>query len=391
MVADSPDTSNASPKENNRLRRRKVYKDQMWMQRRKTGKYIPIAKDAPEMKILSQPSYIDKHRRRVIFPLDQLDYFAYDIKAGARIMVYVLDNGVNWHHEEFTKDRPGRGAMGHHEWLHWKGNIFGSLLFKYPNQDPDGHGTCVVDRIVGYLYGSAKSANVKLVPTSLHWRGGLASVFARPDSLFKAITTMIEDIETQREAMKKKGGHYFPVVVITFSLDPAQATSTVVDRLERLIKNLVDLDAVIVMSSGNTKEYGITLYPQRFWEKFPSIILVGAVDEKGRLLSYTSGPDICKVFAPGTNRATDGLHCAGIKSPTDYVFEEGTSFSAPTVAGIAAYLLSIDPSLRVPGRAAQLVARLIWQLAYARVLDGPPVVWNGADAVWQDKQAGIIC
>jgi len=62
--------------------------------------------------------------------------------------------------------------------------------------------------------------------------------------------------------------------------------------------------------------------------------------------------------------------------------DTGTS-AAPAVAGLAAYLMSLDQyrvQLQVPGSVARNVRDLIKALAYARLPLQPAVVWNGIDS-----------
>jgi len=57
--------------------------------------------------------------------------------------------------------------------------------------------------------------------------------------------------------------------------------------------------------------------------------------------------------------------------------------AAPAVAGLAAYLMSLDRyrvQLLVPGSVARNVRDLIKSLAYARLQLQPAVVWNGIDS-----------
>jgi hypothetical protein len=58
--------------------------------------------------------------------------------------------------------------------------------------------------------------------------------------------------------------------------------------------------------------------------------------------------------------------------------------AAPAVAGLAAYLLSLDQyraQLQVPGSVARNVRDLIRSLAYARRPAQPAVVWNGINSL----------
>lgn len=66
------------------------------------------------------------------------------------------------------------------------------------------------------------------------------------------------------------------------------------------------------------------------------------------------------------------------KGPDEYTRKEGTSFAGPTVAGVAAYLLSAYRELREPGQSGKLVAARLIKNAYVRMNlpGGMPSVWN---------------
>jgi hypothetical protein len=56
--------------------------------------------------------------------------------------------------------------------------------------------------------------------------------------------------------------------------------------------------------------------------------------------------------------------------------------ASPIVAGVAAYLLSLDrfrEQLQVPGQVAKQVKELVQSLAYPRLPDGPIVVFNSVN------------
>lgn len=91
--------------------------------------------------------------------------------------------------------------------------------------------------------------------------------------------------------------------------------------------------------SGNSGTSGLG-YPA----SLPSVNAVGAVDPFGNLAAYsTYGPGLA-FCAPGDGYTTDRTGAAGY-GPGDYTLESGTSFASPYAAGIAALVLSVDPSL----------------------------------------------
>ena len=124
-------------------------------------------------------------------------------------------------------------------------------------------------------------------------------------------------------------------------------------------------------------------------------MVVGGVDRSGTRGEYSQGlPAQLTVSAVGT------VACASRQGGT--AARIGTSYgerlseilltsddigrrhlAAPAVAGLAAYLMSLDryrSQLLVQGSVAKEVRDLIKSLAYARLADQPVVLWNGIDS-----------
>jgi subtilisin family serine protease len=143
------------------------------------------------------------------------------------------------------------------------------------------------------------------------------------------------------------------------------------DKLRRLIKQLVDLDVVLVMAVGNYREYSeeVNEYPQLYAQEFENIILVGAVDNNGHRLDFSQGGPSVKIYAPGI------VQCA--RNSTGVIYQAGTSVAAPQVAALADYFISTQRRLRTPGFVAARTAAYLWEKAYPRVSVGPPALWNG--------------
>jgi subtilisin family serine protease len=104
---------------------------------------------------------------------------------------------------------------------------------------------------------------------------------------------------------------------------------------------------VIVASSGNTPEYGVS-YPARL----STTIAVGAVDANLNLASFSCyGPEVDCV-APGFQ-----VLSTYDDTPDYYYYEQsGTSMSAPFVSGAVALLLAHEPELTVPEVRARLAS-----------------------------------
>jgi len=77
-----------------------------------------------------------------------------------------------------------------------------------------------------------------------------------------------------------------------------------------------------------------------------SVITVGAVDESGIRASFSSvGLTVDGRIKPDLMAMGSGVYVARSSSPTSYGYSGGTSFSCPILAGAAALILSVAPTL----------------------------------------------
>jgi len=125
-------------------------------------------------------------------------------------------------------------------------------------------------------------------------------------------------------------------------------------------------------------------------------VVVGGVDTSGVRGAYSQGlPAQLTVSAVGRVACASRQGRAKMKQGTSV--GEGLSMqisltsddigpghlAVPAVAGLAAYLLSLDHyrgRLLVPGSVARNVRDLIQSLAYARLPNQPVLMWNGIDS-----------
>ena len=155
------------------------------------------------------------------------------------------------------------------------------------------------------------------------------------------------------------------VDVINFSAGGANGTS-----LEaKSWKKAIDSGIVVVAAAGNnvTNEYA-------FPAAFPGVISVAALDQDNTLAAYSNyGADL-DIAAPGTGIWSLGPRFSKLylelksegKASGDYMCMDGTSMAAPTVAGTAALILSVAPSLRGKGK---LTPKLVRDLIRASAAD----------------------
>ena len=137
--------------------------------------------------------------------------------------------------------------------------------------------------------------------------------------------------------------------------------------LRRAVLGAVRAGSLVVAASGNERQLGApAIYPA----SFPHVLTVGATDESGRIAGFSSASPGMDVVAPGVD-----IPVADPTSSTGYSLADGTSFSAPIVAGAAAWIWTKQPTLT----AAQVAA-----LLEATAHDLGPPGWD------RDTGAGLI-
>ncbi|MBQ0830949.1 type VII secretion-associated serine protease mycosin [Streptomyces tagetis] len=139
------------------------------------------------------------------------------------------------------------------------------------------------------------------------------------------------DTSTLADAIRhavKAGAH-----VINISQDTVGATTPAPD-LEAAVREALDKNVVVVASAGNDGLGGNVkkTYPA----SFEGVLAVAASDRNNERASFSQSGDFVDVAAPGVDMISTvprGGHCS----------DNGTSFSAPYVAGVAALIKAKHP------------------------------------------------
>ena len=108
---------------------------------------------------------------------------------------------------------------------------------------------------------------------------------------------------------------------------------------EHAIMSVVGAGSLVVASAGNDREGGSSLsYPATF----AHVLTIGATDENDHVTSFSSTSPAMDLAAPGQDipAAIPTLY-----NPTGYATVDGTSFSSPLVAGAAAAVWTVRPTL----------------------------------------------
>ena len=145
------------------------------------------------------------------------------------------------------------------------------------------------------------------------------------------------------------------VAAITYAVDGgadviniSYGSSTTESRERRAIRHAVENDVVVVAAAGNRGVNQGIDYPAAL----PGVIAVGATDALDRRATFScTGPEL-DLVAPGVSILTYTANA------TTYglTYTQGTSFSSPLVAGVAALMLSVNPHL-TPAQIEQMLGQ----------------------------------
>ncbi len=248
---------------------------------------------------------------------------AWDTTIGdASIITVVFDVGVDQTHPDINQ-RPGADFMG-------------SGANGGPGNACDQHGTpvagCISARIhnnlgtVGIAPGT-RTASARLFESNLNCGGGW--------STYTSSTIDGLDFATSIGARVTNNSNYYGFGSVA---------------IESAYNSTYNAGMVHFASAGNDNTNGVT-YPS----SLPTVNAVGAINRNGNKASFSNyGPDVF-VTAPGQAvLSTDRQGSAGYVNG-DYVFVNGTSFASPYAAGVAALVLSVDPTL-TPAQVEDILA-----------------------------------
>jgi len=217
---------------------------------------------------------------------------------GAGVDVYVVDTGVSTTHTDFS----GRLRSG-----------FSAINDGRGSNDCNGHGTHVAGTAAGTTYGVAKAASI--IPVRVLDCAGSGSntgVIAGLDWIIANHSAGVAAVAN----MSLGGG-------ASLALDTA-------------VQNAINDGVVMAVAAGNSNANACNYSPARA----ANAITVGATERTDVRASYSNFGSCLDIFAPGTS-----ITSAWINSSTAINTISGTSMASPHVAGVAAALLSANPTL----------------------------------------------
>ncbi|TFK74458.1 peptidase 1 [Pluteus cervinus] len=245
--------------------------------------------------------------------------YSYNQPAGAGVDIYVLDTGVYVQQTEFG----GRARWG---------ATFGG----YANADGNGHGTHCAGTAAGTTFGVAKLSNV-------------IAIKILSDAGSGSISDIISGINWVISSARASGR---PSVIL-MALGGSASTP-----MDSAIVAATNAGIHVVVPSGNSNTNAGDTSPARV----PSAITVAPITIGDALSSGSNYGSVIDIFAPGTN-----IQSAWIGSSTATNVLSGGSMAAAHVAGLVAYLLSINGPMTPSALEA-----LLKQLCRKDIISGVP-------------------
>jgi cerevisin len=234
--------------------------------------------------------------------------YLYSDDGGEGVDVYVIDTGTNVAHVDFE----GRA--------HWGKTIPTGDA----DEDGNGHGTHCSGTIAGKKYGVAKKANVYAVKVlRSNGSGSMSDVVKGVEFAVEAHSETV----AAAKAGKKKG---FKGSAANMSLGGGKSPT-----LDQAVNAAVMAGIHFAVAAGNDNADACNYSPAAA----PHPVTVGAstlADERAYFSNYGKCVDI---FAPGLNIQSTWI---GSKYAVNTI--SGTSMASPHIAGLLAYLLSLQPA-----------------------------------------------
>lgn len=289
----------------------------LWEESSTSRLVLPTAADVPRaaarlgaspVVAFAEPNYL---RRALLSPndpglhtqwaLQNIHAFAaWDITTGGEVTVAVLDTGVSPLHPDLEgKVLPGYNA----------------ILNDASSHDDNGHGTAVA----GLL--AARANNGRGI-AGLCWGCPILPV------------KVLDHYGFGEDAELARGMHYAVeqgARIINMSLGGAENSEVLREAVEAAFSRNV----LLVASAGNDHELGnLTNYPAAY----PQVLAVGASGTTDEVTGFSTTGSYIDLVAPGVGLWTTTLD-GGYGPPN------GTSFSSPFVAGVAALVWTVRPEL----------------------------------------------
>ncbi|MCJ1473894.1 serine protease [Lambiella insularis] len=247
------------------------------------------------------------HRNSLSF--STFNKYLYTADGGEGVDVYVIDTGTNIDHVDFE----GRASWGK------------TIPANDQDVDGNGHGTHCSGTIAGKKYGVAKKANIYAVKVLKTNGSGTMS-----DVMKGVEWAAIQHDKKVTAAKKGKGKKGWKGSAANMSLGGGKSPG-----LDAAVNAAVDAGIHFAVAAGNDNLDSCNYSPAAA----KKAVTVGAstlADERAYFSNFGKCNDI---FAPGLSILSTWI---GSKYATNTI--SGTSMASPHIAGLLAYMLSLQPA-----------------------------------------------
>jgi serine protease len=246
--------------------------------------------------------------------------YTYDYSTGstgAGVDAYVIDTGIYCENNDFVNKKVGSCTFGYSSVT----NFFGVV----DETDGNGHGTHVSGTIAGQTYGVAKEADLIAVKVMSDRGSGSSS------NILSGIDWVISNVKKTKKpsvANLSIGGGF---------------SQTENDA----IQSATDAGITMVVAAGNDDSDACEYSPA----SAASAITVGATGDDNARAYYSNYGKCLDVFGPGTDITSTWIDAVDATNTIS-----GTSMASPHVCGVAAKILSQNPTFTVAQVTAQMLS-----------------------------------
>merc|ERR1711881_558459 len=246
------------------------------------------------------------HRKSLNF--GTFNKYLYSADGGEGVDVYVIDTGTNIAHVDFE----GRASWGK------------TIPANDADEGGNGHGTHCSGTVAGKKYGVAKKANVIAVKVLRSNGSGTMS------DVVKGVEYAAESHSSKMAAAKDGKHKGFKGSAANMSLGGGKSPT-----LDAAVNAAVDAGIHFAVAAGNDNADSCNYSPAAA-EKAVTVGASTLEDTRAYFSNYGKCNDI---FAPGLNIQSTWI---GSKYAINTI--SGTSMASPHIAGLLAYLLSLQPA-----------------------------------------------
>jgi len=252
--------------------------------------------------------------------------YRYDSSGGNNARVYVIDTGVLITHNEFG----GRAISG------------ANFITDESNTDLNGHGTHCAGTVGGATYGVAKNATII----------GVKVLSASGSGSTAGVISGVEWATNDARANPTR------VNVISMSLGGGYSATS-----NAAVAAAVTSGTVAAIAAGNSGANACNYSPA----SEPSAITVVASNLQDQTTSWTNFGTCTDIIAPG-----NAITSSYIGSNTATATLSGTSMATPQVAGLLAYIGTLEGYVNNPGQLEARLKALALQNAVSNAPTGTP-------------------